>query len=365
VPNYSFENIVHCRCTAGGVDSGFVAPWDSPTSGTPDADNTCIPGGSCHIPFNNWGFQYPNRGNGFVGLGYFGEVGAIHVREYVQVKLLDSLVSGHHYCVSYYVSLGDASMIACNNFDTYFSKSHTFVSTWDVLSLTPQLQYTTIVSDTASWTLISGEITAQGGEQYIIIGNFFSDSLTDTVHVNSCAPHEPFAYYFLDDVSVYPVKNVDAGEDKTTCKGEGVALGLVPNITGVTYHWYPAKGLNDTTAANPIATPDTTTTYYLTQTTPCNTTTDSVRVIVKYCAPPVNYGQLTIPTLLTGEQQFYINALPPNTTLYIYNALGQIVFKTDNYDNRFNTNTLGSGIYFYYLQNSAGNEQRGKVCVIR
>ena len=50
------------------------------------------------------------------------------------------------------------------------------------------------------WTKISEIYTAQGGEKYIIIGNFKTDSLTDTMHVKNNAP--TLSYYFIDDISV-------------------------------------------------------------------------------------------------------------------------------------------------------------------
>ena len=53
---------------------------------------------------------------------------------------------------------------------------------------------------------------------------------------------------------------VDAGDDEEIFKGDQVQL----NATGAaTYSWYPLYGLSDTTIANPIANPDTTTTYIL------------------------------------------------------------------------------------------------------
>ncbi len=90
----------------------------------------------------------------------------------------------------------------------YFTETHTYIATTDYLNFTPQINNTTLITDTANWTLISGQYIANGGEQYIIIGNFFPDSLTDTVAVN---PSQYFseAYYFVDDVSV--IDCTDAG----------------------------------------------------------------------------------------------------------------------------------------------------------
>lgn len=60
---------------------------------------------------------------------------------------------------------------------------------------------------------------------------------------------------------------VDAGADKVAIKGDPVELGgAVPASGGsgvYTYSWSPAEGLDRTDIANPVATPDSTTTYTL------------------------------------------------------------------------------------------------------
>ena len=54
---------------------------------------------------------------------------------------------------------------------------------------------------------------------------------------------------------------VRACDDKDICQGGNVEL-LVTN--GATYQWSPATGLSNTTIANPVASPTTTTTYSVT-----------------------------------------------------------------------------------------------------
>jgi hypothetical protein len=48
---------------------------------------------------------------------------------------------------------------------------------------------------------ISGEYIAHGGEQYITIGNFYTDSNTDTIEVSNYQNRHS-AYYYIDDVSI-------------------------------------------------------------------------------------------------------------------------------------------------------------------
>jgi len=82
-------------------------------------------------------------------------------------------------------------------------------------------------------------------------------------------------------VNFFETPVADAGEDQEIQKGEEVQL----NATGGTeYIWSPSHGLSDTTVADPVASPDATTSYTVsvTNTEGC---TDSDDVTVKVFAP--------------------------------------------------------------------------------
>ncbi|MBN4049617.1 gliding motility-associated C-terminal domain-containing protein [Bacteroidales bacterium AH-315-N07] len=69
--------------------------------------------------------------------------------------------------------------------------------------------------------------------------------------------------YKVDVITVHPSTTLDAGNDVQICSGDTTTL----NATGgglISYLWTPSKGLSDTNKANPIAQPDSTTTYRLT-----------------------------------------------------------------------------------------------------
>jgi hypothetical protein len=59
----------------------------------------------------------------------------------------------------------------------------------------------------------------------------------------------------------------EAGPDKTTPSNQPVIIGGSPTASGgsgqYTFEWFPAESLNDASLANPTATPEVTTTYYL------------------------------------------------------------------------------------------------------
>ena len=65
--------------------------------------------------------------------------------------------------------------------------------------------YPQILSDTVGWTLVSGSFVADSAYQNVIIGQFFSNDLTDTLHFedpNSVFPWYPRGYTLIDAVCV-------------------------------------------------------------------------------------------------------------------------------------------------------------------
>ncbi len=196
VPNSSFEILDSCNWLNAAILHGYYPSWDSPTNGSSDGYNSCSPYSTWSFPANAFGFQYPHTGNGYIGGGYYGN----GIREFIQVKLDTSLIANQEYCASVYVNLANRSEFPCNNIGMSFLDTHTYFSTNSYLNLSPQINFSNIISDTSIWTLVYGHFTATGGERYLIIGNFYSDSLTDTLHMNG---NFPGAYYFLDDVNVH------------------------------------------------------------------------------------------------------------------------------------------------------------------
>lgn len=81
-----------------------------------------------------------------------------------------------------------------------------------------------------------------------------------------------------------PIAN--AGTDQSTCAGSSIQIGATGTV-GNTYTWSPSTGISNIYAANPTASPSTSTTYTLTvknATTGC-TNTDAV-IVTRLSAPP-------------------------------------------------------------------------------
>ncbi len=209
VPNPDFEiyGIVPCGWSSSAtVFAAATNSWTSPTDATPDILSTLI-SSSCTnysphstYPFCN-GYQAPHSGNIFAGIYVYDNTYGSY-REYIQAQLVQPMDSGHQYKVSMYISLADNSQYASNNIGAGFSNTLTNVITQSELGYTPQVNFTGLITDTTSnWVYLSDTITATDQWQYLIIGNFLNDSVTNIVNIY---PLEFFdrSYYYIDDIDV-------------------------------------------------------------------------------------------------------------------------------------------------------------------
>ena len=214
VPNPSFE--IYDTCPSSAPDPGliyFATPWFQPDTcfGTIKESSSSDYFNSCStafwgVPQNLLGYQFARTGNGYAGIGFliwypdqFG------IRENIEVELLDSLRAGKKYCVEFFVSLANitgTNSLATNAIHLGFSKSIVYNNCYTPLNIQPAIlnPINQIIRDTINWVKVAGEYYANGGEKFLVIGNFFSDqnSLIDST---GPAPIN-IAYYYIDDVSV-------------------------------------------------------------------------------------------------------------------------------------------------------------------
>ncbi len=254
VLNPSFENI-NVSCSGfGGAGYTNLLTWDNPdptdTCSTPDWFSTCLSGFFPTAAPNSWlGTQAPRTGQAYAGIITYDATTSSY-REYVEGQLSSPLVAGQTYCVSFYISLADTVPFATDKMGVYFSNS--FV-TFPVshctspvpLPYTPQLQYSgPVLTDEINWVLLSWNYVASGGETYFTIGNFFNNASTTTVNVGGSLLN-PFAYYFIDDVSVTsgPCCIADIASVPPMCAGDPAITLSVGTSGGV----FSGPGVNATT----------------------------------------------------------------------------------------------------------------------
>jgi hypothetical protein len=227
VPNPNFEDTVYCPDPPNGIIGNHLAvkEWFCPTIIHPngaDYFNSCSP-----PPFNlpTIGASYqedPSFGNGFVGLCNYLEFVppyAPMICEYIQVKLLDTLQQGQSYYVHFLFNYRDYLYTVCKNVGIRFSDDTLFHisppgGTLGFDSLRT-LEDTTLVSvyDSISWFSFDTTYIAQGGEEFITIGNFRDINTSSLIKLNGSYP----SYVFIDNVYVSPLPPVIGCMDSTAC----------------------------------------------------------------------------------------------------------------------------------------------------
>ena len=58
--------------------------------------------------------------------------------------------------------------------------------------------------------------------------------------------------------------------------------------------------------------------------------------------------ELIVPSIINKNQNFIINNLPANSSLNVFDALGQIVYQSNNYQNNFMP-LVANAVYFVEL----------------
>ncbi len=231
VPNPSFEQ--YDTCPFNDEQIRFASPWFQPTTGSSDYFNSCsTPPTAVDVPLNMIGSQNAKTGVAYAGV--FTYYDTTLYREYIEVQLINPLTSSVKYFVTFNVSLGDNMHFASNNIGIHFSTDSVLNSNYLNLTYTPQVVHSNVITDTAGWTLITGEYIATGGEKFITIGNFSNDAgTTYTPAPSSSPPNVDFlaAYYYIDDVCV--------SNDSTICYlGTGI---FEPSASSIWIYPNPVK----------------------------------------------------------------------------------------------------------------------------
>jgi hypothetical protein len=186
--------------------------------------------------FLGGGREYARTGQAYIGLGLrlLSEF-TPEFREYAGVSLLSALNPSKQYRVVFYVSFADSAWYAGKNIGIHFSGNQPLGNLEYMLTLEAQVKYEgeEFLTNREGWTRIEGIYLAQGGENFITIGNFDDNEETQTAFVEGGAVYiEPWwspdywktVYYFIDDVSVIDVDSL-VGVDEV----EGLAMNVYPN----------------------------------------------------------------------------------------------------------------------------------------
>ena len=242
VPNFSFEN--H---NSPFVDSGFNDPYDGVHgwSGFLTCDLHYDGLGGADMETSNWGFQQPFSGDAMAGIRlYHDDYDEWH--EFIFTKLADPLEAGALYSVSVRVSPSEGSSYATDDFGICLSSikppprevasgddTYVYYERYGPQIENPEGVF---ITNSNIWTEISGSFKAEGGEEYLIIGNFKPDSLTS--FREQWDESEESAYLFVDHVVLekcpLPIC-LEFPSDTTLCGENKISLDATTDEA--TYHW--------------------------------------------------------------------------------------------------------------------------------
>lgn len=199
VPNPSFEDTVFCPWVNSQLEACSL--WQN-FGNTPDYFNSCD--WAMNVPNTPFGFQHANSGVGMAGIIIYNNPNAPsgpNYRETIGIALNHSLQINEKYYFSFFTNFSNTPnlSIASNNIGLKFS-------TVDFDSCCPphidnfaHCFSSVIITDSINWSQISGSFIADSAYSYVMIGNFFDDTSTDTLQIGQ---YPSDAYYFIDDVCV-------------------------------------------------------------------------------------------------------------------------------------------------------------------
>jgi gliding motility-associated-like protein len=234
--------------------------WTAPTYGTSDYFNECamdffLSGQVFQPPFSAicqtcFGCQPSFNGKGYLGFGaasYSGGSGSdgyngIMWWEYVSGKLIEPLIAGEKYKYSMEISLSEVSDLMVSEIGVYISNNEVHTLNTASLNLEPQLIFldSNFFNDTVNWIHLETEFLADGGEQFITIGNFKDNITTDTLRRIPINMGQMSTYIFVDDVRIEKVIEIDSINSKP------ISNVFTPNNDGINDVWiFPSSFENE------------------------------------------------------------------------------------------------------------------------
>ena len=347
-----------------------VLDWVSPLNTTPDYFNRCATNPEVKLPnLTLDGYHEPHSGDACAGIAMFAghpfRNSADYWAEYLETRLSSSMEAGHTYYISYYACLTkhlekNYNIISIDNLgarlttqmiDTICNAPMFFLYGPPDIQTPPGI----FITDTKNWTLVSGIYHATGGEQWLTIGRFYSQTfnykiLSSPVPVNDFDKISSACYMLVDDVCVIDMSNPDVTDTDLYTPQFPVSIGL--GKAEGQYEW----DNGDTSLQIKVSAPGT---YTRQRWSECGYYVDRFKIIdapVDYCVwlPSAFTPNGDGKNDLFGPGNNYCHPDFSDFSFNIYNRWGQPVFQTINpgekWDGRFGGVPQETGVYFYTLR---------------
>ena len=205
VENGSFEATTGKIKKLGSID--MATGWSSPTGVRADLylPSDKIP--EIGTPNNFYGKEEPKDGSNYAGIFAYSYNDKMP-RSYIMAKLKTPLKKGMKYCVSFHASLAELSKYSANNVGAILAKKAYGTDAKASIIEKPHVVHheNKVFNAFYNWERVCGTYESEGGEKYIIIGNFVNNE--GTANERNKQPKDQkgtpviAAYYYIDDVSV-------------------------------------------------------------------------------------------------------------------------------------------------------------------
>ena len=174
VPNPGFET--YSVCPLSGQYPENAIGWQKSFNNNisphhTDYFNSCT-AGNYGVPTNAYGTQAAFDGNGYMAMTMKAPSIGTNFRENIYIMLSSPLLAGAIYSVSLHVSLADGFKYSSNKVGVKFSKVPDFP-----INNVAHVFAANQLTNSVSWTQISGIFEADSNYTYMAIGNFFDDVL--------------------------------------------------------------------------------------------------------------------------------------------------------------------------------------------
>lgn len=196
--------------------------WGNVTIGYSEVFSKRAPAKTVGIPANEYGTMDPQEGEHYAGFfSWKDDVTRSYVEgqddfvpgwnsysEYVITDLLQPLVEGREYEVSFWIALSGNSDRAASGIGAYCSFENLHQQHRRFLTHKPQVSVDGIIAEKGKWVEVKGTFEADGGERYITIGTYPAADFDSKRLIEGL--DNKYAYYYLDNVSVKLLPKVAA-----------------------------------------------------------------------------------------------------------------------------------------------------------